>query len=75
MGKIVELFGAFSKTWETELKADTDGRISDAVNSIVANRHIIAHGGASQLSMASLKGYYSDVVRAVEIMQRICGNA
>ncbi len=74
MGKIVELFGTFSKAWEAELKGETDGRILDAVNSIVANRHMIAHGGASQLSMLSLKAYYADVVRLVEIMQRICGN-
>ena len=75
MGKIVELFASFSKTWEADLKTDTDGRILDAVNSIVANRHLIAHGGTSQLSMSSLKGYYADVVRAVEIMRRICGNS
>ena len=73
MGKILELFGSFSKTWETELKTDTEGRILDAVNSIVANRHMIAHGGTSHLSMSSLQGYYGDVVRAVEIMRRICG--
>jgi RiboL-PSP-HEPN len=73
MGKIVELFGSFSKTWEEDLKNESAGRISDAVNSIVANRHMIAHGGTSQLAMSSLKGYYADVVRAVEIMRRICG--
>ena len=73
MGKIVELFGSFSKTWEEDLKERSDGRISDAVNSVVANRHLIAHGGTSQLSMSALRGYYTDVVRAVEIMRRISG--
>ena len=73
MGKILELFGSFSKTWEEDLRKQSEGRISDAVNSIVANRHAIAHGGTSQLSMSGVKGYYTDVVRAVEIMRRICG--
>jgi hypothetical protein len=73
MGKIIELFGCFSKTWEEELIKDVAGRISDAVNSVVANRHMIAHGGTSQLSMSSLKGYYSDVIRAIEAMKRVCG--
>ena len=72
MGKILELFGTFSETWEDELKNESSGRISDAVNSIVANRHMIAHGGASQLTMSSLKAYYDDAVQAVEIMRRIC---
>ncbi len=73
MGKILEMFGAFSKTWEEDLRRSSDGRISDAVNSIVANRHMIAHGGRSQLSMSAVKGYYADVVRAVELMLRISG--
>ncbi len=72
MGKILELFGSFSKTWEEDLRQQSEGRISDAINSIVANRHMIAHGGTSQLSMAGVKGYYIDVVRAVEIMRKIC---
>jgi len=73
MGKILDLFGSFSKTWAEEMKNDVSGQISDAVNSIVANRHLIAHGGTSQLSMSSLRAYYSDVLRAVEVMRRICG--
>ena len=38
MGKIVELFGSFSKTWEAELKAETDGRILDAVKKAMGDR-------------------------------------
>ena len=75
MGKILELFGSFSKTWEEDLKQHSEGRISDAINSIVANRHLIAHGGTSQLSMSAVKGYYADVIRAVETMRSICGTA
>ena len=71
MGKILELFGAFSKTWEESLKRDSEGKISDAGNSIVTNRHMIAHGGKSDISMASLKYYYADVIRGVEIMRKI----
>ena len=48
------------------------GQISDAVNSIVANRHLIAHGGASQVSMSAVKSYYADVVRAIDIMFDVC---
>jgi len=75
MAKILELFGTFSKTWEEDMRNSSDGRISDAVNSIVANRHMIAHGGRSQISMSAVKNYYADIVRAVELMQKICGTS
>ncbi len=73
MGKILELFGSFNKVWEERLKIESSDRISDSVNSIVTNRHKIAHGDTSNLTMSSLKAYYTDVVKAVEIMRRICG--
>ena len=71
MGKILELFGSFNKTWEDDLKKQLDGQISDAVNSIVSNRNLIAHGDSSQLSMSALKNYYSDAVKGVKIMEEI----
>jgi hypothetical protein len=39
MGAILELAGCFSQEWRQELDADTNGRLSESVNSIVGNRH------------------------------------
>ena len=44
MGKIIELTRAFNSKWANELESKTAGKLKEAVDSIVANRHQIAHG-------------------------------
>jgi hypothetical protein len=73
MGAILELFGAFNPDWKTQIETATQGKLSDSVNSIVGNRHKIAHGESVSLSMGALTGYYEDAAEVVEILQRTCG--
>ena len=63
MGAILELFGAFDPDWKTQIATATQGKLSDSVNSIVGNRHKIAHGESVSLSMGALTGYYNDATR------------
>jgi hypothetical protein len=74
MGAILDLFGCFSPEWRASLNSATQGQLSDSVNSIVGNRHKIAHGDSVSLSLSSLKAYYKDSLRVVEIISSICGN-
>lgn len=73
MSAILELLGSFNPVWKTEMDAVTQGQLSDSVNSIVGNRHKIAHGESVSLSMGSLSGYYNDAVKVVELLQKTCG--
>jgi len=73
MGAILDLFGSFNPDWKAQLEAATQGQLSDSVNSIVGNRHRIAHGESVSLSMSTLTGYYKDAVTVVELLQRTCG--
>jgi RiboL-PSP-HEPN len=73
MGAILDLFGSFNPDWKTQLDAATQGQLSDSVNSIVGNRHKIAHGESVSLSMSSLAAYYKDAVTVIELLQRTCG--
>jgi hypothetical protein len=73
MGAILELFGSFNPDWRTQLEAATQGQLSDSVNSIVGNRHKIAHGESVSLSMGTLTAYYKDAASVIEILQRTCG--
>jgi RiboL-PSP-HEPN len=73
MGLIAELFGSFDPNWRTALETATRGQLSDSVNSIVGNRHRIAHGESVSLSLGTLSAYYSDAVKVVELLQRTCG--
>jgi len=73
MGKIADLTRAFNAGWANELDSKTAGKLRDAVDSIVANRHQIAHGRDVGITYASIKNYYEDAIRVVEIIQEICG--
>src|SRR2546430_12150888 len=73
MSAIAEIFGAFNPDWRTQIEAATQGQLSDSVNSIVGNRHKIAHGESVSLSLGSITAYYQDAVQVVDLLQRTCG--
>ena len=73
MGVILELFGSFNPEWRAQIEAATQGQLSDSVNSIVGNRHKIAHGESVSLSMSGIAAYYKDAVAVIELLQRTCG--
>lgn len=73
MGAILEIVGAFSQEWRESLDDKTNDRIGESVNSIVGNRHKIAHGESVGLTLRSLSQYYADALKVVEFMQEQCG--
>jgi hypothetical protein len=73
MGAILELFGSFNAEWRERLEKATQGQLSDSVNSIIGNRHKIAHGDSVSLSLNSLKTYYADAIIVVGLLCDICG--
>ncbi len=73
MGKITELTRTFNSEWANELEKETAGKLRDSVDSIVANRHLIAHGRDVSITYTRIKTYYDDAIRVIEIIQDICG--
>lgn len=74
MGKILELTRSFSPTWEDSLKEATEGEPRDAVDSIVANRHQIAHGESIGLSFVQMEKYFRGAVKVVDLLMAQCGD-
>lgn len=72
MSNIVNLTRAFSEQWADQIDASTQGELKDAVDSIVANRHLIAHGEDVGISYVSVKDFYGRVVRVLEILDKHC---
>lgn len=72
MGNILELVGKFSAEWARQLEIKTQGKIRAAVNSIVANRHKIAHGEDVSLGLAGLKDYYKSAKELVKLIEQQC---
>lgn len=71
--RFIETAGAFKKEWEEELRAfaDDEGR-KDAVDSIMSNRHRIAHGKSSDLSMARIEDYLQKSIELIEFIEEQC---
>lgn len=72
--RFVETLRAFKSTWADELEqflAD-DGR-RDAIDSIMANRHLIAHGDHSGITIARLRQFFDRSVAVVEFLEKQSG--
>ena len=71
--KYVEVATAFKPSWGKELEdfADEEGR-KEALNSIMSNRHLIAHGRTSDISMARVKEYLRKSIELIEFVEEQC---
>jgi hypothetical protein len=71
--RFVEISGAFDKAWGPELEAflGNNGR-KDAIDSIMSNRHQIAHGGNSGITLARVKQYLDKCVEVIDFIEGQC---
>lgn len=72
MEKILELARSFDAKWAEEIKVATEGELKDSVNSIVANRHLIAHGENVGVTYSNIKKYYENAVKVIDIVEQKC---
>ena len=66
-GNIMELLGSFDTEWKKALEEffsleDGDG----AIGSLIANRHLIAHGRDSQVSLRRVKDWHAVAIKMIE---------
>ena len=71
--KLIELFGRFDANWARTLATVLVDEKKDAIDSVIANRHLIAHGHSVGLSLGRIDQYYTRVQTVVEEMLDICG--
>lgn len=70
--KILQLMGRFDPNWQTALEGKIEGRLKDAVNSVLNNRNQIAHGQQVGITLGRLKAYYTDVQIVVQELRTMC---
>lgn len=73
MEAILALTGGFSRGWRERLEKATSGQLRESVNSIVRNRHKIAHGESVVLTLHTLVQYYKDALKVVDLLRQQCG--
>lgn len=66
MERILKLVRSFNPAWADELEATVEGEIKDAVDSIVSNRNIIAHGDDVGISFSRISDYYKRAVKVID---------
>lgn len=71
--KLLDLFGRFDSQWRDSLKLSLADQKKDAIDSIIANRHQIAHGGSVGLSLGRMESYYQHVRELLDDMLNLCG--
>lgn len=71
-GRIEEVARRFNPQWADHIRDAVEGEIKEALNSIVANRHQIAHGRDVDLSFVRMKDFYDRATRAIDILDNLC---
>ncbi|NET00521.1 MAG: hypothetical protein F6K62_21110 [Sphaerospermopsis sp. SIO1G2] len=75
--KIKRILGEFSPTWESEFsqkiheQSKIDGEIKNSIDSVIDNRHKIAHGKSVGMSYSRVSNWYENVKQAVGILEEI----
>lgn len=62
----------FNPEWATRFNTHVVDNLQGSLNSVISNRHRIAHGRDVGLSYARMKDYYEDVVEVVALLDDIC---
>ncbi len=70
--KLCQITGAFDGKWGQDLEYYLAGQRKDALDSIIANRHQIAHGRDVGLTYIRMKSYYGEVKGIVAYLEAQC---
>jgi hypothetical protein len=71
--RFLDTAGRFRSDWKEALErfVDEEGR-REAIDSIMANRHLIAHGRRSDITVARVSGYFAKSIGVVEFIEAQC---
>jgi RiboL-PSP-HEPN len=72
-GRFVEIAGSFKDSWASALESflAENGR-GEAIDSIMTNRHQVAHGGYSGITIARVANYLDKSVEVLELIENQC---
>lgn len=68
---IVDLLNSFDPDWGIKFLAQVSDKQIDAIDSVVANRHQIAHGKNVGITYVTMKNYYSDIKPSIKLIYDI----
>jgi len=75
--KILLILKDFSPEWSEKYDKEVrkielvPNQIKDSIDSVIANRHNIAHGKDVGISLGTMTAYYDTIKKAIEILEKI----
>ena len=63
--KILDLLATFDELWKESLEFDLSDEEKDSIDSVVANRNLIAHGKDTNISFVRVKGWWSVIKKVI----------
>lgn len=73
VSRIQELLGDFDPEWRKELDELLGDEQKDAVDSVVNQRNIIAHGGSVEVTYLRIRTYYQQAQCVIDQVAELCG--
>ena len=73
--RFVQTARSFSDEWARQLQTylnDANGQRKNAVDSIMDNRHRIAHGKNATISLSRMTGYLKDAAEVIDFIESQC---
>jgi hypothetical protein len=73
--RFVEVASSFKREWGSDLEAflNANSNVREAIDSIMNNRHLIAHGKNTSISVVKMKEYLASAVKLIEFIEGQCG--
>lgn len=72
--RLIKIAANFDKTWGNNLEVFLDAEFrKEAINTIMSNRHLIAHGKNSDITIARVDQYLSKIVELADFLEIQCG--
>jgi hypothetical protein len=68
---IIELLQLFSDSWSEKYRNDITDEQKAAIDSVIDNRHSIAHGRNIGLTFVTIQKYYKDTKAVIQILESI----
>lgn len=72
LGKLCDLLNRFDAAWGKHLKEWSEGKIKDHVESLVANRHLIAHGRSSGVTIVTVRDWIESAKKLTREIEKLC---
>jgi RiboL-PSP-HEPN len=71
--RFTQVLGSFDSKWKSQLDAffDANQDVKNAIDSIMSNRHLIAHGKSCSVSIAQVTTYFYLADKAVDFIDNL----